>query len=148
MTSAAATGFRHACHKSASRVLKKWTSDSARRNANSVRSVKLGSVKCIRMSPEVCTRRFDVLSDLVGQLQRRPELLFPPDQLMKIQPHRVAVDVGVKVEDVALNRRCVVLIQRGADADVGHALERAVEALEARGADIDAAAGEELVGRI
>src|ERR1044071_355429 len=67
---------------------------------------------------------------------------------MEVEPHRVAVDVGVEVEDVALDGDRVVFIQRRADTDVRHALEGAVEALEARRGDEDAAVGIELIERI
>src|SRR5262249_19292797 len=51
-------------------------------------------------------------------------------------------------EDVALDGDGVVFVERRADADVRYALEAAVEALEARGGDEDAAVGVELVERI
>src|SRR5262249_37789204 len=101
-----------------------------------------------RMPREVAARLFNVLSYLVGQLQRGAELFLAPDQLVEVKPHGVVVDVGVEVEDVTLDGDGVVLVQRRPHADVGHALERAVEALEARRGDVDAAAGEELVRRV
>src|SRR5438105_3322502 len=172
MTSPAATGFRQACHRSASRVLKKCTSASATRNAARVRSVKSGSVtgdefrianfelrilnssfesrnsKFNRMPLKVSPRPLDVGANLIGQLHRRAELSLAANELVKVNAHRIVVDVRVEVEDVALDGDGVVFVQRGAHADVGHALERAVEALETRRGDVDAAAGEELVGRI
>src|ERR1044072_3803219 len=91
------------------------------------------------VAQEVASRALDVVADLIGQLQRRPELLLAPHQLVEVEAHAVVVDVGVEVEDVALDGDGVVLVQRRAHADVGHALEAAVEALEARGGDVDAA---------
>src|SRR5947208_10492710 len=100
------------------------------------------------MPPKVCPCPIDVLSDLVRQFHRRAELLLAANELVEVEAYRIAVDVGVEVEDVALDGDGVVLVQGGAHADVGHALERAAEALEARGGDVDAAAGKELVRRI
>src|ERR1051325_5074882 len=111
-------------------------------------SFEIRNSKFNRMPREVPPRPLDVPSYLLGQLQRRAELLFPPNELVEVEAHGVVVDVGVEVEDVALDGDGVVLVQGRAHADVGHALERAVEALESRGGDVDAAAGEELVGRI
>src|SRR5437667_4614454 len=100
------------------------------------------------MPEEVAAGALDVEPDLVRQLQCRTELLLAAEELVEVQPHRVAVDVGVEVEDVALDGDGVVLVERGAHADVGHALEAAGEALEARGGDVNARAGEEVVGRV
>src|SRR5258706_10653035 len=93
-----------------------------------------------RMAKEVAPRPLDVQADLVGQLQGGAELLLAPQQLVEVQPHRVTVDVRIEVEDVALDGRGVVLVERWADADVRDALEGAAEALEARGGDVDAVA--------
>src|ERR1043165_4617894 len=100
------------------------------------------------MPPEVAARALDVVADLPRQLDRGAELLLAAQQRVEVEPHGVAVDVGVEVEDVALDRDRVVLVERRADADVRHALEAAVEALEARRGDEDAAVGIELVERI
>src|SRR2546423_5879934 len=98
-----------------------------------------------RIPPKVLSRLFNIRPYLPRQLQRRAELLLPADQLVEAKPHGVAVDVRIEVEDVAFNGRGVVLVQCGAHADVGHALEGAVEVLEARGGDEAAAAGKEVV---
>src|SRR5258705_11179837 len=101
-----------------------------------------------RVPRKVPSRFLDVLPYLIGQLHRRAKLFLAPDQLVEEQPDVVVIDVGVEVEDVALDGGRVVFVERRTDADVGHALEGAVEALEARGGDVDAAAGEQLVRRI
>src|SRR3954447_1536732 len=100
------------------------------------------------MAQEVPARALDVVADLPRQLDRGAELLLAAQQLVEEEPHRVAVDVRVEVEDVALDRDRVVLVQRRADADVRHALEAAVEALEARRGHEHAAVRIELVERI
>src|SRR5688572_14528080 len=100
------------------------------------------------MQQEVTAGALDVLPDLIGQLQRGSELLLAPQQSVEVEAHRVAVDVGVEVEDVALDRRRVVFVQRRPHADVRDAGERAVEALEARRGDEYAPAGKELVVRV
>src|SRR5437016_5267008 len=97
------------------------------------------------MAQEVAARALDVVADLPRQLHRGAELLLAPQQGVEVEPHGVAVDVGVEVEDVTLDRDPVVLVKRRADADVRHALEAAVEALEARRRHEDAAVGIELV---
>src|SRR5205807_10666968 len=83
-----------------------------------------------RMAKEVAPRPLDVQADLVGQLQRGAELLLAPQQLVEVEPHGVSVDVRIEVEDVALDGGGVVLVERGADADVRDALEGAAETLE------------------
>src|SRR5256885_10671495 len=100
------------------------------------------------MPQEVLPRPLDVVTDLVRQLQRRAELLLAPQELVEVEAHGVAIDVGVEVEDVALDGHGVVLVQRRAHADVGHALEGAGEALESRRRHVDAAARKELVERV
>src|SRR5437763_1418131 len=97
------------------------------------------------MPQEVAARALDVVADLPRQLDGGAELLLAPQQGVEEEPHRVAVDVGVEVEDMALDGDGVVLVERRADADVRHALEAAVEALEARRGHEDAAVGIELV---
>ena len=44
-------------------------------------------------------------------------------QAVAVEADGVAVDVGVEIEDVALDRRRVVFVQRRTDADVRHAFE-------------------------
>src|SRR5688572_26621725 len=97
------------------------------------------------MPEEVTARPLDVLADLVGELQCRAELLLAAEETMKVDADRVAIHVRVEVDDVALDRRRVVLIERGSDADIGDALERAREALESRRRHVDAAAREQIV---
>src|SRR5436305_5558102 len=97
------------------------------------------------MPQEVAARALDVVADLPRQLDGGAELLLAPQQGVEEEPHRVAVDVGIEVEDVALDGDRVILVERRADADVRHALEGAVEALEARRGHEDAAVGIELV---
>src|SRR5947208_3247640 len=100
------------------------------------------------MPREKPSRPVDVLVDLIVQLEGRAELSLAPQQLMKIQPHDIAVDVGIEVEDVALDRHSIVFEQRRPHADVRDALKRTGEALEAGRGHVDAAAWIELVRRI
>src|SRR5438309_1995781 len=100
------------------------------------------------MKEEPPAGAIDVAANLVRQLQRRAELLLAAEERVEVEPDRLAVDVRVEVEDVALDGRRVIFVEGGADADVRDALERAGEALEARRRDIDAGAGKELVRRI
>src|SRR5439155_16975365 len=62
--------------------------------------------------------------------------------------HDIAVDVGIEVEDVALDRHSIVFEQRRPHADVRDALKRTGEALETGRGHVDAAAWIELVRRI
>src|SRR6202011_2422170 len=101
-----------------------------------------------RMPREILPRSLDVHMDLMVQLERRAELLFAPQKMMEVEPDHIAVDVGIEVEDVALDGQRVILVQRRADSDVRHALERAREAFEARGCRVDASARMQLVGRL
>src|SRR5229473_472855 len=84
-----------------------------------------------RMPREIPSRSLDVQRDLLRQLQGRAELPLAPQKLMEVDTNGVVIDVGIKIEDVAL--------------DGGDALEGAIEAIEARGGDVDAAAGIELI---
>src|ERR1044071_6977704 len=97
------------------------------------------------MFQKVLARPRDVLANLVGELERGAELLFAPQELVEVEAHGVAVDIGVEVEDVALDGDRIVFVERRTHADVGHALEGARETLEARRRDVPAAAGKELV---
>src|SRR6476619_2090382 len=99
------------------------------------------------MPDEPEPRPLDVRTDLIAELECRAELLFASKKAVEVQPDRVAVDVRIEVQDVALDRRREVFVKRGANADVRHALERARETLEPRGRDVNARAGEEIVGR-
>src|SRR3954463_16392850 len=98
------------------------------------------------MPQKVSPRGLDVHADLIGQFEGGLELLFAPEQAVEVEPHRVAVDVGVEVEDGALDGDGIVFIESRSHADVRHALEAPAETLEARGGDVDPAAGIELVG--
>src|SRR5437879_1840571 len=94
MTSPAATGFRQACHRSASSVLKKWTSARTARKARRMTIVARGSDMSDGVPQEIPARGLDVGANLIGQLQRRAELLLAPDQLVEVEPHGLVVDVG------------------------------------------------------
>src|SRR5436309_12513764 len=100
------------------------------------------------MNEKPAARALDVVADLIRQLQRGTKLLFAPEQGVKVEPHRVVVDVRVEVEDVALDRRRIIFVKSRTDADVRDALERAGKAFEARRRHVDARAGEQLVCRI
>src|SRR3954464_10691791 len=100
------------------------------------------------MPEEVPPRPLDVHPDLVRQLERRTELLLAPQQLVEVETDGIAVDVRIEIEDVALDRDGVVFVERRPDADVGHAFEASVEALEARRGDVDAGPRIEVVLRI
>src|SRR4029077_12552413 len=100
------------------------------------------------MPREIPSRPIDIQPDLVRQLERRAELLLASQQLVEVHAHGIAVDIGIEVEDVALDRDPVVLVQGRPDTDIRHTPETAIEALEARCGDIDAAAREELIRRI
>src|ERR1051326_749174 len=105
-------------------------------------------MSCEVMVEKPAARAIDVVADLIRQLQRGAELLFAPEERVEIEPHRIAVDVGVEVENVALDGRRVVFVEGGADADIRDALERTGETLESRRRDVDAGAGDELVRRV
>src|SRR6202035_3549013 len=102
-------------------------------------------VEANRMPREIPSRPLDVQRDLLRQLQGRAELPLAPQKLMEVDTNGVVIHVGIKIEDVALDGDAVVFVESGADADVGDALEGAVEAFEARGGDVHAAARIELI---
>ena len=83
---------------------------------------------------EHVARGLDVASDLGGQLHHTGEGPLLPQPLVEAQLDGLAVDVGVEVEDVALDHPLVVLVDGGARADVGDRVEGGREAREdARG---------------
>src|SRR5579859_262599 len=100
------------------------------------------------MPCEELSRPLDVVANLIRQLQRRSELLLAPQQLVKVHAYVVVVDIRIEIEDVALDRNRVILVERRPHADVRDALETTRETLEARRRDVDTAAGVELVRRI
>src|SRR5256885_2385085 len=105
-------------------------------------------VEANRMPREEPPRPLDIGVDLMVEFQRRAELLLAAQKLMKVEPHDVAVNIRVEIEDVALDGQRVILVERRADSDVRDALERSREALETRRRDVNPTAGEKLVGRI
>src|SRR5581483_7420296 len=134
----AASGVRHDAQKRPSRVLKNQTMASATKAEATRTRATTGSViqasgvrgrvsgmggrtrscldsdlrKANRVPGEIPSRSFDVKVNLVVQLQRRAELLLAPQQLVEVEPHDVAVDVGVEIEDVALDGQGVIFVQR------------------------------------
>src|SRR5436305_5305903 len=99
------------------------------------------------MPREIPSRPVDVDMDLMVQLERRAELLLTPEQMMKIEADRVAVDIRIEVEDVTLDCQRVILVQRRANSDVRHTLERSGETLEPRCRHVDASARMQLIAR-
>ena len=55
------------------------------------------------MPREEAARALDVRVNLLVQLQRRAELLFTAQQVVKVQPDDIAVNVGIEIEDVTLD---------------------------------------------
>src|SRR5437867_11421221 len=97
------------------------------------------------MPREIPSRPLDVQRDLLRQLQGRAELTLAPQKVMEVDTNGVVIHVGIKIEDMALDGDAVVFVEGRTDSDVGDALEGAVEALEARGGDVHAAARIELI---
>src|SRR5688572_18023756 len=114
---------------------------AARKKAAISTSARTGSA----MLQEVAAGALDVLPDLIRELQRGAELMLAPKQSVEVEAHRVAVNVRVEIQDVALDGGRVILVERRPHADVRHAGEGAVEALEAGRGHVHGAAGKELV---
>src|SRR5687767_14276648 len=108
----------------------------------------VGSILAGFQSDEESSGAFDVLANLIGQFESRPKLALSPQQAMKIDAHHVVIDVGIEVENMALDRDGVVLVQCWAHADIGHAFEVSGECLEAGRGHVHPRSWEKIVGRI
>src|SRR6478672_1446688 len=65
----------------------------------------------------------DVPSDLLGQRLQGRELALLAQTVEEEKPDLFPVDVRGEVEDVGLDHGCRVLVEGGADSDVGDAAE-------------------------
>src|SRR5687768_5738525 len=93
--------------RSLSSVLKNQAMVAARKKAAISTSARTGSA----MLQEVAAGALDVLPDLVGELERGAELVLAPKQSVEVEAHRIAVDVRVEVENVALDRGRVIFVE-------------------------------------
>src|SRR5215212_2771580 len=96
----ATSGVLASRHSSPLSDLNQCAAAVARRKAprtmrgNSMLPIRRGRLHEV-VPQKVQARAFDVLADLVRQLQRRAELLLAPQQAVEVEAHGVAVDVRV-----------------------------------------------------
>src|SRR3989304_7980309 len=88
-------------------------------------------------------RVLDVPSHLCDQFLRRGEPLLSPQAVEQVYAHLLAVDILVEIEDVRLDDRARLDVERRADADAGTGLVAVLAHVGSR--DIDAVGGESAV---